>query len=172
MGFGFNLFFVLVLLPGTVILLIFWITTGLKIFGYITGVLWACVIALFILVKVYSLFFDKKDFKREDIYGKYRIDKTKFPGRQANWQYAHYRFEITKNDSFLFYITDKERIIKTYRGKIMFVPEYKARIVVLIDSPQCSLIESEPTLYRTRFTFYYVFHSARYNNVFFRKEDW
>ena len=60
----------------------------------------------------------KKILKKEDYYREYIINRDYFPGKQANWQYDHYRFEIKENDSIFFYLTDREKILKTFRGKI------------------------------------------------------
>ena len=171
MGFGFNLLAAFILIPGTIILLIVWVITRKKIFGIILGGIWAIVIGLVLFVTVLHLIFDTKEVTKEDVYGEYIIDRTKFAGRQADWQYEHYRFEITKQDSFLFHITDNERIIKTYRGTAYFLPAYKiARLVLSVDTPRNHIIENEPTLYRNRFSFYYVFKSPKFGNVFFTKD--
>jgi hypothetical protein len=60
----------------------------------------------------------KTVLQKKDYYGEYVINRDYFPGRQADWQYESFRFEIKKNDSIYFYVTEKEKVLKTYRGTI------------------------------------------------------
>ncbi len=176
-GFGFNLFFAFVfpafVLINIVIALIFVIIGKyealrklLKGWGIFLGIIFLLAAVIYAI----HFFTDKKDVNKNDIYGNYIIDKSKYPGKGANWQYDHFRFEITKKDSFLFYITNKKKIVKTYRGTIQYVN--RGRIVLNVPLPRSGAIEDTPTLYRNTFSFYYVFHSKYYNNVFFKKGNW
>jgi len=58
----------------------------------------------------------KKTVTKKDIYGSYTIDRSKFAGQQADWQYNHFRFEITKDQQFFFI----KQIIKTLFRRITF----------------------------------------------------
>lgn len=40
--------------------------------------------------------------EKEDICGKYVIDKSYFEGKNADWQFEHFSFEITKEHDFFF----------------------------------------------------------------------
>lgn len=177
MGFGFNLFvaFVLpLLLLLSVIFVIYFLARkehklAKSIFkGW--GIFFLVLFVLIGVVYCVHFFTDKTVVDSDDIYGAYVIDRSKYSGKQSDWQYDHYRFEITKQDSFLFDVTDKEKIIKTYKGKV--VNANKGRIVLKMDSPTIKIIADTPTLYRNTFSFYYVFHSKYYNNVFFKKAKW
>ncbi len=109
----------------------------------------------------------------DDIRGAYIIDRDQFPGKQADWQYNHFRFEITDDDRFVFYETDKEKIIHTYRGHIEYNETYKTpRIKLLFNNERHHIIADNPTLYRNTWSFYYVFHSEKFGNVFFKKGEW
>src|SRR5690606_36725182 len=55
---------------------------------------------------------------KDDYYGSYVINRKYFGGKQADWQYNTFRFEIRPNDSIYFYVTDRERILETYKGKV------------------------------------------------------
>ncbi len=173
MGFGFNLLFALVLVPLTGVLLIIWLITRKKVFGITLGFIWLGIVGLIFLAASTRLLSGKKEVKREDIYGTYIIDRTKFPGKQADWQYDHFRFEITKQNKFIFYQTEKDKIIKTNDGTVNFLEfDNRPRIVLHVDTPRHHIIEDWPTLYRKGGTFYYVFKSPKFGNVFFTKGKW
>ncbi|GGI49278.1 hypothetical protein GCM10011425_04900 [Mucilaginibacter galii] len=173
MGFGANLFFVFILIPGTLIMLIAWIFTRNIQIGRLLLFGWACVIALVILDIVVRVFTEKKQLERDDIYGTYVIDRSKFPGKQADWQYNHYWFAITKDGKLNFHITNKARVVKTYQGFVSFKEDYvNPRLVIQLPEPHHHIMEVEPTLYRDVFSFYYVFKSPRFGNVFFTKGEW
>jgi hypothetical protein len=83
MGFGFNLFFALILMPLTVILLITWLFSHKMIFGKILGFIWLGIVLLAILSQIAQKLNAKIELKKEDFYGKYIIDRTFFPGKQS-----------------------------------------------------------------------------------------
>ena len=166
--------FIAILLSAVVILLILgWVITKNIIFAKLIGAVVLGVVGVILMLSVIRLFTSKKELTRSDIYGTYIIDRTKFSSKQADWQYNHYRFEITRQNEFLFQLTEKEKVTKTYHGKAIFVPNYKIpRIVLQVDSPLYHIINKEPTLYRTAWSFYYVFRSPKFGNVFFKKSKW
>jgi hypothetical protein len=173
MGFGFSLFFVFILVPITGILLLTWLFTRKKVIGKILALVWIGILGLILSISIIHFLTGKKELDREDVYGEYIIDRSKFPGKQADWQYDHFRFEITRQNQFQFHLTDKEKIVKTYKGKVTFLESYaRPRIVVHVDTPAHHIIEERPTLFRTVWGFYYVFNSPRYGNVFFIKGKW
>lgn len=112
---------------------------------------------------------------KEDYYGEYIIDRSYFPGHQADWQYNHYRFTISKEDEILFYITNGPIVIETLKGKIQCTPpnRYKsARIIIEMDEPRMHILESNPTTYRGIWDFVLVFHSNKFHNMYFKKGKW
>jgi hypothetical protein len=173
MGFGFNIFFAGLLLPLTVIMALIWLFTQSKTIGRALKIIGLTVGGLATLITISNLIFDKKEISHDDIFGEYVIDRSQFPGKQADWQYNHFRFVITRQQRLLFHCTEGERIIKTYTGRIKFLQEYKLpRTIWRADSPSYHIIRHTPTLYRTPFSFYYVFDSTRFGNVFFTKGKW
>ncbi|HEX8428137.1 hypothetical protein [Hymenobacter sp.] len=172
MGFGFNLFFICILIPFTVILIAAWILTGESIFGKVLGLTWISVFGLVVLSGLVRVFMST-DIERGDIYGNYVIDRTKCPGKQADWQYNHFRFEITKRNKLFFYETEQEEVIKTYSGTVSFIEYYRNPHIVLHTSiPTHHIISDNPTLYTNTRVFYYVFHSPKFGDVFFKKGKW
>ncbi|GAB3924625.1 hypothetical protein [Mucilaginibacter myungsuensis] len=114
-----------------------------------------------------------RDVGKSDVYGQYVIDRFKFPGGQANWQYNHYRFELTKDNKILFHITDKTRIIRTDTGSFSFAESYHhPRLKIVMPQPAHHILYSNPTLYVNKPSFHYVFGSRYYGNMFFVKDDW
>src|SRR5687768_4659316 len=113
MGFGFNLIgFPLLLLA----------TGGLVAYAIakkdwkpllIVSALWGLTILLFIAATIADHYRTPIRLTKTEIIGDYRIDTNFFSGRNAKWQYDHYRFTITPTDSIYFYVTNKDTIIKT-----------------------------------------------------------
>ena len=174
MGFGFNLFFVFLLIPLTGILLLTWLLTKKKIFGKFIGFIWLGIIGLMFLALIVHWLTDKKELKKKDYYGYYVIDREFFRGKQADWQYNSFRFEIKENDSIYFYKTDKEKIIKTYKGTIS-TPGYSyssERLIIDFEQPVHHILTTNPTTYRRVWSFYLVFNSPKFNNVYFKKGKW
>lgn len=173
MGFGFNFFFIFILLPLTAILLLAWLITRQRSFGKALGLVWLGVIGLVVLSHIVQALTAKKKLEKEDYYGQYIIDRDFFPGEQADWQYNSFRFEIKENDSIYFHVTDKERIIKTFRGAITTVIPYSsARLVLDMQQPSHHILSYNPTTYRSTWSFYLVFYSPKFNNMYFRKGEW
>ncbi|WP_242529653.1 hypothetical protein [Psychroflexus sp. ALD_RP9] len=115
----------------------------------------------------------KTELDKEDYYGEYVINRDYFKGEQTDWQYNHFRFEITDEDSIFFYVTDKEKILKTYRGTIKTTTPYSsARLIIEMDQPTHHIMTSNPTTYRSAWDFYIVFKSPKFYNVFFEKGKW
>ncbi len=173
MGFGFSLLVLFILLPATAILLLLWMLSGRKEFGGALGLIWGGILALVLLSVILRPFTTQKKLSKKDFYGNYVVDRDFFPGRQADWQYNRFRFSIKKNDSIYLHVTDKRRILKTYRGHISTLDHYaSARPVVEITPPTHHIVASSLTIYRSVWSFYLVFSSSKFGNVFFRKEKW
>lgn len=170
MGFFFLIF---ILLPGSILLLIVWLFTKSKIIGKLLLYGYLSLFTLVLVGIIAKFFTEKKELSRDDIYGTYVIDRSKFSGKQADWQYNHYRFRISKDNKFYFYVTDQARVIKTYQGFINFKEDYVyPRLVIQLPNQHHHIMEEAPTLYRNVFSFYYVFNSPKFGNVFFTKGNW
>ena len=173
MGFGFNLGMIFIVLPLTGLLLIFWLVSRKRLFGYVLAIIWGGIFSLVLLAEVTRLFFDKMTLDKKDFYGEYIIDRSYFKGVQADWQYNHFRFKITREDSIFFYVTDGERIIQTYSGTIWSPSRYNsARLGIRMNQPTHHVVSSNPTIYRDVWKFHLVFYSPNYNNMYFKKGKW
>ena len=115
------LIFIFVLAPITILLLLIWIFTGKKVFGKTLGIFWLCIFLLIASTLIHSYFTTPITLEQKDIYGEYVIDRTRFPGYQADWQYNHFRFEITNQDNIYLYVTEGNKILQTYKGTIVFI---------------------------------------------------
>lgn len=167
------LFFLCVLVPLTGILLLAWWVTKNKIFGKVVSYFWLGLFVLFIIGTIIRLLTDKKELRKNDYYGEYIVNRDYFPGKQADWQYDNFRFEIKDNDSIYFYVTDKEKIVKTYRGTITTTKSYSSeRLIINLEQPPHHIMTSNPTTYRSAWSFYLVFYSPKFNNVYFKKGQW
>jgi hypothetical protein len=164
----------IIIVPSTGILLLLWLITRKSIFGKIAGALWLGLISLIGLFCILSVFTSKKEIDKDDIYGEYIIDRNKCAGKQADWQYNHYRFEIREDNKIFFYITENERIIKTIEGTVEIKEYYtpSPRLKINFDDPRFHVVQDNPTLYREIWSFYYVFYSDKFDNMFFTKGTW
>ncbi len=173
MGFGFNLGMIFIIMPLSGLLLIIWLITKKLIFVKILAGIWGLIILLVIVASIAQPIFEKKKLKKKDYYGEYIIDRNYFKGKQADWQYDHFRFEITDDDSIFFYVTEKERIIETFKGTITTLKPYSSeRLVIKMEKPTHHILNSNPTIYRETWDFFMVFNSPKYYNMFFRKGEW
>ena len=173
MGFGFNLGMSFIVMPLSALLLIIWLITKKSIFGKILFGIWGLIILLVIFASVAKPFVEKKELKKKDYYGEYVIDRSYFKGKQADWQYDHFRFEITKGDSIFFYVTEKEKVIKIFKGTITTLKPYSSeRLVIKMEQPTHQILTTNPTIYRDIWDFYLVFNSPEFYNMFFRKGEW
>lgn len=173
MGFGFNLFFIFILVPLTGILLIAWLLSRKLWVGKILGIIWLGIFGLALLSGIVQWLTSKTELDKDDYYGEYVINRDYFKGKQTDWQYNHFRFEITDKDSIFFYVTDKEKILKTYRGKIKTTtPHSSARLIIEMEQPTHHILTTNPTTYRSAWDFYLVFKSPKFHNLFFEKGKW
>ena len=173
MGFGFNIFFVFILVPLTGILLVVWLITKKKIFGKTVGLVWLGIFSLVLLSGAVQWLTAKTELKKKDYYGEYIVNRNYFPGRQSDWQYDNFRFEIKDNDSIFFHVTEKGKILKTYRGTITTTKPYSSeRLIINMEQPIHHIMTSNPTIYRSAWSFFLVFHSDKFNNMYFSKGTW
>ena len=175
MGFGFNLFFMFIIVPLTGIVLLAWIVTGKSFFGKIIGLIFLAIFSLVLLVSTIHFFRSKTELSKDDYYGEYVVNRNYFAGKQADWQYENFRFEIKENDSIYFYVTNREKVLKTYRGTISTTDPNLYRSVILkinMEQPTHHILASNPTIYRNSWDFNLVFLSPKFNNVYFTKGTW
>jgi hypothetical protein len=159
--------------PLTIILLVVWAISRKKIFGKIIGYFWLGLLGLLIIGTFIRLLTEKKVLEKKDYYGQYIVDRDFFPGKQANWQYNNFRFEIKDNDSIYFYVTQNTKVLKVYSGKITTTQPYNSeRLIIQMVQPTHHIMSSDPTTYRSAWSFYLVFHSPKFNNMYFKKGVW
>lgn len=105
---------------------------------------------------------------KERVTGLYQIDTSFYPGENANWQKAHFSFEITEKDEFLFYEKLKDGSVKAVRGKVIWYRRSRPMLFSIDMEHEHPLIDEYPSLYRGNRKFYYVFES-KFGNMFYRK---
>ncbi|WGQ07656.1 hypothetical protein QG516_13875 [Pedobacter gandavensis] len=161
------------MIPTTIILLLAWLSTRKRIYGKAVGFIWLGMVGLIIVSVTIKAFVSKKTLKKHDFYGQYIVDRNYFRGTQADWQYDNFRFEIQENDSVYLYVTNGDRMMKTFIGTITTSKQYGSeRLVVNMKQPGHHIFQSNPTIYRNPWSFYMVFNSPRFGNMFFKKGSW
>ncbi|RZL37279.1 MAG: hypothetical protein EOO96_05335 [Pedobacter sp.] len=173
MGFGFNLFFIFIVLPLSTILLIGWLLTKKNFFAVSIVTIWLGVLGIIILAQITTWLNSPISLTKEDYYGDYVINRKYFKGSQADWQYENFRFEIKENDSIYFYQTNRAKIIKTYKGKIDIIKERNyERLIIEMEEPSHHLLVDNPIIGRKPWDFQLIFYSTKFHNVFFTKDKW
>ena len=155
----------------TLILLSIYYLTRKKIFIKLSVGIWI-VVGSFAIVAILSNFLYSTKIDKEDFYGTYIVDRKFFKGSNADWQYNHYRFEITKDDELNLYITNESKVLKIYKRKIQFIEGGVSPHLKIINENPNFILETEPTLYRNSRDFYLVFKTKPYSNMFFKKGEW
>ena len=144
-----------------------------KIFTTLNIAWWLFFVSIPFILMIISFFTSKTDIEKDDIVGNYVINRNKCSGKQADWQYNNYRFKITQDDKIYFYITNKEQIIKTVKGNVTYThTSFSPHIKIEVEEPRFHILAENPTLYREIWSFYYVFESSKFGNMFFIKGDW
>ncbi len=169
MGFGFNIIVLPLALLLTLVFGLLLLFTGRKFFLYALGGVWLPVLTLMGLATVSDTLSRPLALRRPDIPGEYRIDRQFFPGPDADWQYAHYRFVLTRDDSLLFYVTDGTGRVHVHRGTVEFHSGEPPALWRYTLQPPHHVLSGSPLLVRSHTDFYYVLHSSLYQNMFFRK---
>jgi len=127
----------------------------------------------FLVTLLWGLLNRKMRLDPDDFYGSYTINRNYFNREQADWQYNHYRFDIKENDSIYFYFTNGSKILETWKGKVSHPGFHKsARLHIEIDQPRHHILETDPTIYREAWKFHLVFNSAKFDNMYFIKNEW
>ncbi|MGJ8642303.1 MAG: hypothetical protein ACSHX9_02750 [Luteolibacter sp.] len=126
----------------------------------------AIMLLIFIFGCIFAFIFNPVKPDRSEIIGHYEIDRSRYPGKQANWQHATYSLEITSTQV----IVRDTRTKTTWKSAIewYYQPEYRWKFA---DSTNRHHIISEgPAIYRESFGYYYVFRSPLYGDMFFLKK--
>ena len=126
---------------------------------------WSPVVLWLLLLAVGEVFSPVHPTK-EDITGKYEIDRNFHPGRQADWQHATYSLEIFHDHLVL-----RDRRTTTewkYDINWFLSPEY--RWTFRDKGPRHHMVSGGPAIIREWSGYYYVFESPLYGEVVFRKE--
>ncbi|MFB0926321.1 MAG: hypothetical protein QMB65_13725 [Vicingaceae bacterium] len=135
--------------------------------------IWFGVTFLALFFVVLNVCVSKVILEKNDFYGEYVVDRDFFSGKNADWQYSRYRFEIKENDSLYFYLIDEGKVLSTYVVAVQEVISYSsARLKVVKNTPSYHVLNSNPTIYREAWGFYMVLNSPFYGNMFFRKGGW
>ncbi len=114
---------------------------------------------------------DSVTLKKEDFYGDYVINRDYFPGKNAQWQYEHYKFTIRQDDSLFFYVMNGDSVESTYKGKVNVNTGYaSARITFDMQPPVHHVFTEQPMIVRSRWGFTIVMYSPFYNNMYFEKD--
>ena len=167
---------------GFLIVLVFWGAIAISLYTLFTGktnlLRWMFLagiagVGLVGMLWLISPLWTKIKLKPEDYRGTYVIDRTFYPGRQADWQYNHFRLEVLSSDSVLFYVTEGAKVVAIYRGRVVDPDmQISARIRLDMDSPTHFILASNPTTYRFVWNFRLVFATKKFGNVAFKKGEW
>ena len=81
-------------------------------------------------------------------------------------------FEITSNDEFIFFeYFDSGKIKSVHKGKVNYIEEYASPHLKITNlNPEHQIVDKEPLLVRGNWSFYYVFKSKKFGNMFFKKK--
>jgi hypothetical protein len=173
MGAFFLMIFLGACLIATLILLIVVLVHKNKNIGIGLGIFWGAISLLFVIAYVLNWMNAKTVLEPEDYHGNYVIDRSYFSGEQSDWQYHHFRFKITEDDSIFFYVTENEEIIETYKGVVNYTSPYQSsRLIITMNKPTHHVVTSNPTTYRGSWSFFLVFESPKFSNMYFRKGEW
>lgn len=122
---------------------------------------------------ILNLLTSKTVLSPNDYHGSYIINRDYFSGKQSDWQYNHFRFMITEEDSIYFYETKHEKIINTYKGTVSFTKNSRStRLILKSLEPEHHVLSRNPTTYRDTWNFYLVFNSPKFYNMYFKKGNW
>ena len=155
---GLKLLFIILISPVIIGLFLYGLRKKSGFIGKMIISIYAFGAGFIILMAINAVLSRKKVLERSDFYGEYTIDRNFFSGKQADWQYNNFRFEIKENDSIYFYATDRETINQLYKGKISTLTRTKsARLLIEMEKPTHHVLTSNPTIYREPWDFYMVF---------------
>jgi hypothetical protein len=132
---------------------------------------WGFIFLMIALSFIAKPFYTKMTLDKSDYYGNYVIDTTYFDPAQAKWQYDHFRFTIKRNDSIYFYVTEKNEVIKTYKGTITTLKPWSSEVLKInMEQPTHHILTYQPTIWRDIWSFTLVFRSPKFSNMYFVKD--
>ena len=170
---GLRLLFLILISPFIIGMFLYGLKKKSEFLGKTILTIYAIGTGYIVIMSIISILLKKIVLEKSDFYGEYTIDRNYFSGKQADWQYNSFRFEIKKNDSIYFHVTNGEKINETYKGIISTPAPYKsARLNLRINEPNHHVLKTNPTIYRESWSFFMVFESEKYNNMYFRKTEW
>lgn len=118
----------------------------------------------------YSLFTNKMTIDGDDLVGEYEIDKTMFPGANADWQHKKYRFSINNKDELIFIERQNNVEVKRCTVGINVLTHYESYRIETGYNGSCHhVLTSSPTIYRYPWSFHLIFKSPYYGNMYFKK---
>jgi len=130
------------------------------------GIFLICLICTPLLLIALGWLSSPTNPSKSDIIGHYEIDRSRYPGKQADWQHATYTLEITGTHAIV-----RDTCTKTvWKYRIKWSEIYEYRWGFADYTKRHHMIGNGPTLYRGSFGHHYVFYSPLYGNVFFEKE--
>jgi hypothetical protein len=135
--------------------------------GKTIGFLWLGLLAMVMFLSGLNWILGKPNLEKDDYYGQYIVDRTYFSGKQADWQYNHFRFEIKDNDSI--YVTEKEKSYRHMLAKSVTENYVSEHLLINMPQPTHHILSSNPTTYRYPWYFHLVFYSPKFNNLYFKK---
>lgn len=100
----------------------------------------------------------------------YEIDTSFYPGKNANWQKEHFRFQVKQDDTFIFYDRLADNSEREYHGSITWAHQNPEKWSIQMNESH-HVIDPHPVLYRNQKQIYYVFRSKLFGNMFFRKAE-
>lgn len=130
--------------------------------------------SLGLFINFIALFTTPMNVGASDIYGEYVIDRTMFPGKNADWQYETYQMEITKVDELKLYQLRNGQVVETYLIPVRMLDHYRNTRLKLEPSGDIRhhILRRNPLMVRRPWSHYYVFYSPHYGNMYFRKKGW
>lgn len=132
------------------------------------AVMWLVPSLFIVAVVMLSWSLSLTQVNRDRIVGSYEVDDSFYPGSNANWQKKHYRFEVHSDNTFKLYLRLADNSEAEYLGNITWANENPEKWSIAMHDPH-HVVDPNPTLYREKFGFYYVFRTQKFGNMFFRK---
>jgi hypothetical protein len=127
----------------------------------------AITLLLIVVIQIENLILRPVQPNNEEIIGHYEIDRSRYPGKQADWQHATYSLQITQNRA----IVRDSRTKTEWAYPIIWYYQPVYRWTFKDDEKRHHMVAEGPDLYRQRSGYYYVFNSPLYGDMFFRKKQ-
>lgn len=165
------IFFIIICGVSLILLLLYYGTKN-KVFKKLFIGYWLFFILSFVSLLLVGFINSPTTVDKEDIYGIYEVDKDMFRGKNADWQFQHFSFEIKESGTFYFYeYYDNGKISSKHTGNVEFIEGYASPHLRLSNvKPEHQIVDNEPLLVRNKWNFNYVFKSKKFGNVFFKKK--